>query len=274
MFGFPKKKAPAMCPTNPGITESGQVGYARGDKAWTETFDVLAIATSALEAKGHSVRRRDSWLEHPASGFTLLPRFVELHPLDSGGVKSTTTMQVNHPTMCPEGLFEFQHSSGDDIADSIRKGIDQWAEMDMVTLLEALQPSPATCTVLKMNFPAKNGHPEKFRRAVLGPVLHWQEHPPAETDSPQDAAHCFCSCCLLTNSFETFKELFDDSAFYGLRLYAARNQNGDALADCRVNGDDWAKGADALREYVKTWPDAGYEIRKQYVVLQNETGNS
>jgi uncharacterized protein DUF6348 len=273
MFGFLKKKAPPICPTNPGITQSGQVEYARGDKSWSETFDVLAIAESVLEAKGHAIRRRESWLELPASRFTLLPRFVELHPLDSGGIKSTTTMQVNHPTLCPAGLFEFQHATGDDIADSIRKGIVQWAEMDLVTLLEALQPNPATCTLLKMNFPPKNGHPERSRRAVLGPVTHWQERPPAENEK-EDEAHCFCSCCLLTRSFETFKEFFDDSGFYGLRLYAARNPNGEPLADCRVNGNEWAKGADALREYVKTWPDAGFEVRKQYVVLQNDNGNS
>lgn len=268
MLGFLKRKAPTICPTNPGTTTGGDVEFFRGEKKWAETFDVVDIALSALEARGYSIRKRDSWLEHPASGFTLLPRFVELQPLDSGGVKSTTTMQVNHPTLCPAGLFEFQHSTGDDLEDSIRKGMDQWAEMDLVTLLEALQPNPTTCTLLKMNFPAKNGHPGRSRRAVLGPVIHWQEKPPADAD-PKNEAHCFCPCCLLTNSFETFKELFDDSAFYGLRLYAARDQDGAALADCRVNGNDWEKGSEVLRDYAKTWPDAGFEIRKQYVVLQN-----
>ena len=56
---------------------------------------------------------------------------------------------------------------------------------------------------------------------------------------------------------------------YGLRLFAARGEDGAPQADCRVNGDDWEPGAQALREYVKTWAEAGYEFRKQYVVLQN-----
>lgn len=34
-----------------------------------------------------------------------------------------------------------------------------------------------------------------------------------------------------------------------------------------VNGHDFEPGAAALREYVKTWPGAGFEFRKQYVVL-------
>jgi hypothetical protein len=47
-----------------------------------------------------------------------------------------------------------------------------------------------------------------------------------------------------------------------------RDANGDPQADCRVNGDDWDKGTEALRKYVGTWPAAGFEMRKQYVVVQ------
>jgi hypothetical protein len=40
-------------------------------------------------------------------------------------------------------------------------------------------------------------------------------------------------------------------------------------ADCRVNGEDWSAGAEALRAYVTRWPDRGFEFRKQYVVIQS-----
>jgi hypothetical protein len=73
---------------------------------------------------------------------------------------------------------------------------------------------------------------------------------------------------LLTNSFETFRDLIESSGFYGLRLLAMRDERGNPQADCRVNGTDWDKGAEALRTYVATWPAAGFEMRKQYVVLQ------
>lgn len=66
-----------------------------------------------------------------------------------------------------------------------------------------------------------------------------------------------------------FKELIEGDGFYGLRLFAARNAEGTPEADCRVNGEDWEIGAQALREYAGTWPSAGYEFRKQYVVLQS-----
>ena len=83
----------------------------------------------------------------------------------------------------------------------------------------------------------------------------------------QCESHEFCPCCLLTNSFSAFKELIEARQFYGLRLFAARDENGFPQADCRVNGEDWAEGCEALRKYVTTWPGEGYEFRKQYVVL-------
>jgi hypothetical protein len=248
----------------------------RGNKSWTETANIVTLATSVLEDRGESVKREKAWLVHVASKFTLMPQLVSFQPLDKGGVRTTTTIQVNHPILAPNGLFEYQHSTGDTMADSIRKGIEQWAKVDFVPLLESLQAKPETCTTLRMAFPAEDGKAARVRRAVLGPVMHFMEKPPpddsengAPNSAPRDSAHSFCPCCLLTNSFEAFKQLMQGDSFCGLRLFAARDKEGTAQADCRVNGDDWEPGAQALREYVKTWPDAGYEFRKQYVVLQS-----
>ena len=109
--------------------------------------------------------------------------------------------------------------------------------------------------------------------------MHFVERPPSKAETtregdqrkPEDTSeeHPFCPCCLLTKSFEAFRELIEGNGFYGLRLFAARDAEGELQADCRVNGDDWDKGAQALREYARTWPEAGYEFRKQYVVLQS-----
>ena len=78
----------------------------------------------------------------------------------------------------------------------------------------------------------------------------------------------------MTNSFAAFKDLIEDDAFPGIRFFAARDADGSPLADCRVNGEDWEPGAEALRAYVKTWPGDGYEFRKQYVVLQTVPATS
>jgi hypothetical protein len=62
------------------------------------------------------------------------------------------------------------------------------------------------------------------------------------------------------------------SAFYAVRLFAMRDTDGTASADCRINGEDWLAGKTALIDYVKTWPERGVEFRKQYVILQNQPG--
>jgi hypothetical protein len=184
-----------------------------------------------------------------------------------------TTIEVTHSEHFPQGVFEFQHATGDTIEDSIRCGVEQWAKTDLVALLDALRPKAETCMTMEISFPEAEGKPARFRRAVLSPVTHLQLKPPAQQAGADDE-HPFCPCCLLTRSFEAFKGLFENDGFFGIRLFAARDQDGSPQADCRVNGMDWEAGAVALRQYVETWPGEGYEFRKQYVVLHNISNHS
>jgi hypothetical protein len=274
------KSAPPKClPSNPGNGSAGSVSFQRGEKSWTERFDLVDLLASALRKKDHVVQREKPWLVHEKSGFTLMPEIVELHPLDEGGVRTTSTIQTNHNVLMPDGIFEYQHSTGDNVEESFRKGFEQWAETDFVALLDALKPRPEICTSLEYKFPPKAGMPAECRRVILGPVTHTIQNPKArveplipEAQGKTQGDHCedheFCPCCLLTNSFEAFRELIEDRSAYGIRLFAMRDSNGDPQADCRVNGNDWNKGTEALRRYVGTWPEAGFEMRKQYVFVQ------
>jgi hypothetical protein len=231
---------------------------------------VVAQAAAALESRNYSVTSSKTWLEHGDSGFTLLPLLAEVRLLEKGGIQTVTTMQVNHPTLIPGGVFEYQHSTGETMVDSLTKGFDQWVQTDFVTLLDALRTKPEICSAMEMTFPAKDGKPALVRRAVLGPITHMMEAPPSDPEE-----HPFCPCCLLTNSFEAFRGLLEANAFYGLRLFAFRDGAGPPGADCRINGDDWEAGAQALRDYASTWPPAaGYELRKQYVVIQSSEPDS
>lgn len=239
----------------------------RGDRSWSEHFNTVDLAYSVLKEEDFDVQREKSWLEHPESGLIIFPQLVEFQPLDDGGIRTTTTLQVNHPLLVPEGTFEYQHSSGDKTEESIRKGFDQWMRTDFLPLLDASQAEPRLCTSMEFPFP-----PERVRRAVFGPVMHLREHPPAR-EMEENEEHPFCPCCMLTNSLETFKELFETDGFIGLRLFAARTPDGSVDADCRVNGIDWEKGVVALRNYASTWTPAGFEFRKQYVVIHTVNQN-
>lgn len=273
-----RDSVPKILPSNPGTSVAGSVAFSNPERSWREYYDLTHQLASVLRARGYRVEIKESWLEHAESGYILLPRFVQLQTFEKKGVRTATTIQVHHPLLVPAGVFEYQHSTGQNLQDSFRTGFEQWAETDLVPLMEALEAKPATCTVLKMNFPEKDGKAAYERRAILGPALHFamkpqvysepeEPHTEIRTGATRCEDHPFCPCCLITRSFETFKELIEMDGFYGLRLFAARAPDGFPQADCRVNGEDWQRGAEALRNYVKTWPDAGYEFRKQYVVL-------
>src|SRR6516164_11027463 len=155
MFGFGKKKVPPpLCPSNPGIGIEAKLAFANGGGSWTEEVNLVHIAADIL--RNHSYRTIDekTHLRHPDSGFAILPQLVGVQPLEKGGVRTVTTMQVHHPTLAPQGVFEYQHAAGDTVRDSVGKGIDQWVQTDFVTLLESLLPKPKSCTALVMSFPA------------------------------------------------------------------------------------------------------------------------
>jgi hypothetical protein len=256
---------PTPCKTNPGRGSEVNIAFTNGQRNWTETVNLVTVAAQVMTQHQHTVAAHQDWLEHPDSGFALLPQLVDMQPLDDGGARTVTTIQIHHPILAPEGVFEYQHSAGDNVEQAVARGFDQWVQVDFVPLLEALRPKPSTCTALEMSFPAKDGKPERWRRAVLGPVMHYMAKPPK---TQPEEEHPFCPCCLLTRSFMAFKEMMEGEAFFCLRLFASRDERGVPQADCRVNGDDWTQGAEALCAYAATWPPAGYEFRKQYVVLQ------
>src|SRR5205807_1890145 len=120
MFGFRKKKpAPTPRPSNPGVGVEARVAFATGDRSWTEKVNLVDLAAAALQQQGHPVANEKTWLQHTGSGFMLLPQLVAMEPLDDGGVRTVTTIQVNHPVLAPAGVFEYQHSAGNSLADAI-----------------------------------------------------------------------------------------------------------------------------------------------------------
>jgi hypothetical protein len=147
-----------------------------GAHKYTCTQWKITNAKLVLRDLGYLIEREESWLLHPGSGFAPLPRLVQLRPLEKGGVQTTTTLQTHHPALVPDGVFEYQHATGDKVEDSLRKGFEQWAQTGFAALLDALQPMPANCTTLRMTFPEQDGKLAYARRAVLGPVTHWVEY--------------------------------------------------------------------------------------------------
>lgn len=256
---------PTALAANPGTGTEGRVAFANGEATWSERFACVELLQQVMKQAGHSVLLQEKWLKHPLSGFLLLPQIVNIQPLEGRDVRTVTTIQIHHPELVPEGLFEYQHSVGNGVCDSILKGFDQWAQMDLVSLLESAGCRPSTCSMIKLELPTKDHRPPLRRRILLGPVGHYAQLPPAVEEE-----HPFCMCCLFTRTAEAFRHMVESQSYFAIRYFVAKTEEGNAQADCRVNGEDCEEGKRALIQYAETWPPAGYEFRKQYVIIQNE----
>lgn len=251
---------------NPGYRGPIRLAFANSERQWEEQADLVALLVEAMEQHGYpALAQEGTWVEHKESGYQLLPQIVNFQPLDQGGIRTVTTVQVHHPTLVPGGIFEYQHSSGDDTQAAIRQGFEQWVQTDFIPLLDTTLPRGESCMHLMLTLPETESRPKRTRRATLGPIAHYQSTPPANESEEE---HPFCPCCLLTRSFLAFKDLLEGDEFFGIRLFALRDHDGVPGADCRVNGEDYEVGAEALKEYANGWPAAGYEFRKQYVIIQ------
>jgi len=224
--------------------------------------ELVHLAARVMEQRGHAVVRHGNWLEHRDSGIGIWPVLEHAGPAPSG-VRTVCIVMTHHPRFRPDGVFEFQHAVAATVADAVRDGFDQWLQLDLVPLLDALRSKLEHCSALEFNFPRPGGG-EFVRRVVLGPIGHIVADPQSGTD---DVEHPFCPCCLLTNTFDAFRQFLQADEFFGIRLLASRNENGAPQADCRINGRDWEAGKRALCRYAETWPQQGFEMRKQYVVL-------
>lgn len=261
---------PEKHPANPGVTASGSLTLRGPDGETEETFDLAESLVSALNEAASSnggprATSHGEWLTLDDSGLSILAMLAEINPNEDGSLHAMTTIQVNHPRLGPDGIFEFQHAYGDSLADAIAQAIEGWMLGDLPVILDALSEEPTTCMVMLAEFPAKANRPARKRRVLFGPVSYYAENPVPV----KEGEHGFCPCCLFTNTAEPFEDLLESDGVFALRLYAARDGEGDPAADCRVNGEDYPAGADGLRDYVNTWPPAGFEFRKQYVIVQS-----
>jgi len=227
---------PAISEANPGRGTSARVAFAGPERTWEDQADALDSLASVLQSRGMKLERMQERLELE-NGLILRPQIVGVQPRDDGAVRTATTIEVNHPVLCPAGTFEYQHSIGSTVGDSFEKGFASWADTDLPVFADALRQQLKDCTALLLDSPASAAATPGRRQIILGPPLHVV----ARQAQDSGGAHDFCPCCLLTNCFEAFRAFMERDTFCGVRLFAARS-DGEPQADCRINGVDWAPG--------------------------------
>ena len=253
---------PGISESNPGMTTQFSIDFSNEESQWTETFNLSELLLQTKLDDDLEATFQDDWL-CLSNGYWLLPRIGNVN-LDSPGAQTMTTIQIAHEELLPDGVFEYQHSaSNQDVQDAIQSGFESWWQGDYPVLADAISEEPSSCHFLEMS---TEGNPGMCRRVILGPPAHYFSQ-----EIPNEEEHPFCPCCLVTNSFEGFQTLFESEETCAMRLFVCRNDEGIVEADCRVNGEDWDEGRDSLVKYGETWPDRGFEFRKQYCLFKTIT---
>jgi hypothetical protein len=272
----PKHQPPTSAGTPPSNPSLDELPHQFRWGTREENVDLVDVLARLLADKGHELERADNAIVLHPSGLRILPVLGDLQPNDDGSVRTMTITRVRHPSFGGAEVFEFQHAASATAEKSVRQGFDQWIQVDLVALLDALRDKPAVCMIMDMEFPEKDGAPARTRRVVLSPVAYFAQRPlptpaaNAEGTCETEPQHgSFCPCCLFTNTFDAFKSQIESDGFHALRLYASRDPEGQSTADCRINGLDYDPGKLALCKYVERWPDQGVEFRKQYVIIQS-----
>jgi hypothetical protein len=230
-----------------------------------EEINLVSVLSGVFTRLGREHSARDSVLTDTLSGITFRPELVSFQPCDDLSMWTSTTIEIGHATKLPSTFFEYQHSIGASGALSFAKGFEDWAQLDLPVVLDALSPEPKSCTVMEFEFQNR-----KSRRVLLGPVSLLAPKREEPISNNPKAHPPFCPCCLFSHSVEAFKPLVDSGGFAAVRLYATRTDEGAVQADCRVNGEDFPAGADALIAYARTWPGLSFEARKQYIIIQDK----
>jgi hypothetical protein len=250
----PKASHPGENPANPGIGAVANWTFSNGQRTWQEPMNLLETLERLLAERGRSARVEGPVVIDVESQLSLRPLLQTMQP-GQNGVRTSTTIEIKHPTRILSPVFEYQHSGGGNLEESLTEGFRQWYDSDFVTLLDAVRDQAVACMELT----------DDEHRITLGPLIQGRQLdlPPDDSDHPP------CPCCLFTRTRDAYQTLLTSSGFYALRLYAARDQHDRPIADCRLNGEDYPAGKRALIEYARTWKSAGVESRKQYVLIQN-----
>ena len=225
--------------------------------------ELRAWLRDALVAEGH-----EADLEEEAvvlgSGLCLDAEFGDPEVLADGDVRIVTRTLAWHAAF-PDGLLEYQHACGPDVRAAVLSGFTQWSRLDLPALEDAIPGEEQQCLHMTMAIPERDGAPPRRRRVVHGPTARWVADGAAQAEDPD---HPFCPCCMPQAIFEALQPVLMDDAPHGVRLFAIRNADGSVEADCRIDGEDFPEGAEALREYAAGWPGSGAEFRKQYLVVR------
>lgn len=218
------------------------------------------MLVDVLEDRGVAAVRDGPKVRLPAYGLACTPMGLEMAMVE-GCVRVSGFVRPEHSAfdMPPPGLLQ---GVADDPVDAYAFALGSWADIDLPVLVDMPRETPEFSTLMN----AAGGGAGSGRRILLGPPQHIADRDEPRPPAPEEP-HSFSPCCLFNACGDAARDWVASRETLGIHLFAARDQAGGPSAGCSVNGVDHPAAAAALERYAATWPDRGFEWRKQYAVI-------
>jgi hypothetical protein len=224
---------------------------------------------AAAETLEHMLRRGGFDACHLAdalglpSGLRLQAAVLETLALADGRIAAVVRIVAFHDTAFSAGLPEVLHAAGRDAQQALEEGLGAWVRGALPVLEDAVRGQVRHSALLAINSPPQGAEPVAAYQAILGPILYVDGQ--AERYGEDEES---CPACMTTRMQDLLRERLSGDGVMGLALVAGRDAQGRLIADCRINGEHFADGAERLLAYARSWAGSGLDIRSQYVIIR------
>jgi hypothetical protein len=112
-------------PAIPGIGSVASWSFTDGERIWQEPMNLLKTIERLLTECGRSLRMEGPVIVDIESQLSLRPLLHTMQPVHQNGVRTSTTIEIKHPTLILSPVFEYQHSAGPSLEESLMAGFRQ-----------------------------------------------------------------------------------------------------------------------------------------------------
>ncbi|MEO5682761.1 MAG: DUF6348 family protein [Chitinophagaceae bacterium] len=159
-----------------------------------------------------------------------------------------------HPTCFPDGIDENIVGIGATPEEKVQSVLNNYLNTTFPPIMQSLSDNhnPAIDFYTSIENLDVQWHPALGVLALQG---KWDQVPTGEP--------------LFGLIKEKIQRNLNNQKFNWLKLYVARQQNGEIISDCLLNNEPWQQGLDELNAYAKQWPQqASFLGQKQFMIFR------
>ncbi|MBV8251289.1 MAG: hypothetical protein JO154_01680 [Chitinophaga sp.] len=158
---------------------------------------------------------------------------------------------VMHPEYFPDGIVEYLVGVGTTLHEKLESGIDNFLSTIFPPIMDGFNDTHDP----DLDFNDRDGilwHPKEGQIGLQG---NWEEEP--ETASMREILNIF------------LKSIIPNQKFNWLKIYAAKDGQGNITHECNLNNQPWEAGAKVVADFAADWKNPNIFCGlKQFIVYR------